>query len=304
MTNKFGNSEQSESISRNIPIVAEIGIQQNHAVVVSDRPAPNEHNYPKTEFLQGNITTPSYHAIDNLAQYHKVLYSSQGSALLIKDNELPIFISSGTAVILCPSEPWQILLGRGEHEWLLAYWDPEIAQVPLPINNVTTPIFALGCSPVVRDLSKRIIAGADNLGPFPNFTLAWINMLIHERGNENQHFHLTPMFNESLGAIQYLVDAIRNQPQKSWNLTEAAELAGYSPFHLSRLFKATANMGFPEFVDRCRAEIAINALISSQQSIILIAEQCGFGSPQALRNATREYTGFLPSELRIQTLND
>ncbi|ARU40357.1 hypothetical protein CCB80_04075 [Armatimonadetes bacterium Uphvl-Ar1] len=257
-------------------------------------------NYPEIQALQGFIVSPNYHMISELTEFHKIFYCSIGSALLIKEESTPVFISQGTAIHILPDEKWQILLGRGPQQWLFAHWIKNHSAIPTHSLMESRPFHVPSCSQVVGDLCKRAIEGIERLDRYPNFNLAWINMLVHERNKSVRHFRLTPLFNEAGGAIGELVHAIKTRPENNWSLSCAAAVAGYSPFHLSRLFKATANMGFPEFVDRCRTEIAIERVISSNDSIALISDQCGFGSPQAIRNALREFTGFLPSELRIQ----
>jgi AraC-like DNA-binding protein len=57
-------------------------------------------------------------------------------------------------------------------------------------------------------------------------------------------------------------------------------------------------MGFPEYVDRCRTEVAIRKLLEGAESMSFVAGDSGFGTPQAMRTAFREYTGFLPSEMK------
>lgn len=98
--------------------------------------------------------------------------------------------------------------------------------------------------------------------------------------------------------ISRLVNLVRENPCAPWTLKEAARIAGYSAFHLSRTFKATVGYGFPEFVDRCRAELALQVISNPAHTMEVVATQSGFGSTQAMRDAFRDYTGFLPSEVR------
>ncbi|MCU0316560.1 MAG: helix-turn-helix transcriptional regulator [Fimbriimonadaceae bacterium] len=95
-----------------------------------------------------------------------------------------------------------------------------------------------------------------------------------------------------------LMKAVKQDPTKAWSLKDAAYMAGYSAFHLSRTFRTLMDYGFPEFVDRCRTERALEFIISSDRSLDEIALSCGFGSTQAMRGACREYVGLLPSEIR------
>jgi AraC-like DNA-binding protein len=98
--------------------------------------------------------------------------------------------------------------------------------------------------------------------------------------------------------IQDLIKEARQNSSLSWPLKEAADKAGYSPFHFSRVFKQLVGYGFHEYVDRCRTEAAVEMLISSDTAVDLIASACGFGTTQGLRESVKEYLGLVPSELR------
>jgi len=99
-------------------------------------------------------------------------------------------------------------------------------------------------------------------------------------------------------SVQGLLEQVKKNPTGEWSLKEASNIAGYSPFHLSRTFKTLVGYGFPEFVDRCRTELAVAALVSSEEPVDDIASRCGFGSSHGLRESVKEYLGLLPSELR------
>ena len=75
-------------------------------------------------------------------------------------------------------------------------------------------------------------------------------------------------------------------------------MAGYSPFHFSRVCKQLVGYGFHEYVDRCRTECAIDMLVSTDSAVDLVASTCGFGTTQGLRESVKEYLGLVPSELR------
>jgi AraC-like DNA-binding protein len=96
-----------------------------------------------------------------------------------------------------------------------------------------------------------------------------------------------------------LIKRVRENPAGYWPLPEAARATGYSVQHFSRYFKSVVGYGFQSFVERCRTEIAIDQLRTTRDSVDSIAENCGFGAPQAMRNALREYIGLVPSDLRI-----
>lgn len=99
-------------------------------------------------------------------------------------------------------------------------------------------------------------------------------------------------------ALMSIAEKVRHDPAAYWPVPEAAKVAGYSPYHFSRVFKSTVGFGFQEFVDRCRTENALEHLRTSRRPVDDIAEECGFGQPQALRKSLRDYLSIVPSDLR------
>jgi AraC-like DNA-binding protein len=102
-------------------------------------------------------------------------------------------------------------------------------------------------------------------------------------------------------SLSELINAVREEPTAPWPLADAATRAGYSPFHFSRVFKSTVGCGFHEYVERCRTELAIEMLISTNNPVDVIDSSAGFGTPQSLRDSMKEYVGFVPSELRTMS---
>jgi len=98
--------------------------------------------------------------------------------------------------------------------------------------------------------------------------------------------------------IQELIKKVRGNPALPWPLRDAADEAGYSPFHFSRVFKNLVGYGFHEYVDRCRTECAVDMLCTTDNAVDLVASTCGFGTTQGLRESVKEYLGLVPSELR------
>ncbi len=101
-------------------------------------------------------------------------------------------------------------------------------------------------------------------------------------------------------AVKAVAKSVRAAPEGSWPLRTAAKMAGYSPFHFSRVFKALFGYGYREFVDRVRTERAVKMLLATDLHADKIAADCGFGSTQAFRESIRTYLGMVPSELRMK----
>lgn len=98
-------------------------------------------------------------------------------------------------------------------------------------------------------------------------------------------------------AFAELLEAVEADPAHAWNLTEAADQAGYSSFHFSRTFKQQVGCGFHEYLDRRRTEIAAMRLAQGA-SISEATQEAGFTSARSLRESLRDYLGLRPADFR------
>jgi AraC-like DNA-binding protein len=253
---------------------------------------------PSATLFNNSLDFPIYHNLSNNNDNLKLVYCATGGAILTNRNGNTHFLSAGSTMFIRTDENWSMLMGRGDQSWLFSEWSPSQLTVPSE-TIIQTEIFLIGkCSTVVRELTEIIKNNSSKIAQNPNLFIAWLNVLIHEKHLSTASFTLTPLRLVDAEPISKLIDLIKSTPQELWNLTRAAEIAGYSPFHLSRTFRTIANMGFPEYVDRCRTEVAIRKLLEGAESMSFVAGDSGFGTPQAMRTAFREYTGFLPSEMK------
>lgn len=79
---------------------------------------------------------------------------------------------------------------------------------------------------------------------------------------------------------------------------ELAFSAGFSRFHLARLFHHTTEETLEAFLRRIRLERAAYMLLNSDQSILEISLDCGYRSPESFSRGFRREFGSLPSEFR------
>jgi AraC-like DNA-binding protein len=99
--------------------------------------------------------------------------------------------------------------------------------------------------------------------------------------------------------IAEFLGGVRLDPAQSWPLRDAARMVGASdPFQFSKDCKSVIGIGFHEYVDRCRTELAVTMLAETDHAIDFIASTCGFGTTQGLREALKEYVGVTPQTLR------
>lgn len=99
-------------------------------------------------------------------------------------------------------------------------------------------------------------------------------------------------------SMKPLLEMVRKDPSRYWPVPEAANIVGYSGHHFSRVFKQHGGMKFQSYVERCRTSQALDMMLTTKQSVDIIASKTGFGAPQALRDAFKEILGVIPSDLR------
>lgn len=95
------------------------------------------------------------------------------------------------------------------------------------------------------------------------------------------------------------LDILEN-PRSGMDLTSLARVAGVSPRHLSRLFKAELGVGLAAYVELTRIDIARRLLEDSMTPIKVIAYASGFGSTATLRRAFLRRIGVTPLQYRYR----
>lgn len=116
------------------------------------------------------------------------------------------------------------------------------------------------------------------------------------------------MFNQYIqivaDAVKYIEGQLANQRHDvcaaKLNLADIAAAAGYSKFHLHRLFSETTGQTMHDYALRHRLTEAARQLVFSNQPLIEIALQSGYTSQQAFTSAFRAMYKLPPAEYRAQ----
>lgn len=80
------------------------------------------------------------------------------------------------------------------------------------------------------------------------------------------------------------------------SLERLAGIAGYSPYHFHRIFRGQVGESTDDYVRRLRMEKAAQSLRYRERSVLEIALDSGYGSPEAFSRAFHRNFGILPSE--------
>jgi AraC family transcriptional regulator len=87
-------------------------------------------------------------------------------------------------------------------------------------------------------------------------------------------------------------------------LGELAERAGYSPFHVARMFRRTTGLPLRRYRLRARLFAALPRILEPRSDLMQIGIDLGFSSHSHLTATFRGEFGFSPSELRRLVLNE
>lgn len=103
-----------------------------------------------------------------------------------------------------------------------------------------------------------------------------------------------------LNKLSAITSYIKDNYAKDLSLEGVAEIFGYSPAYLSRMFQKYAKINYKSYLQNIRVEYAYKELMNTPNSIGEIAEHNGFSDSRAFAKAFRKKYGILPSECRKQ----
>lgn len=102
----------------------------------------------------------------------------------------------------------------------------------------------------------------------------------------------------NLNKLSVITNYIKDNYTKELSLESLAEIFGYSPTYLSRMFQKYAGTNYKAYLQSVRVEYAHKELMNTDNSIGEIAEHNGFPDSRALAKAFRKKYGMLPSECK------
>ncbi len=96
----------------------------------------------------------------------------------------------------------------------------------------------------------------------------------------------------------FICDYINEHCTEDISLDDAAQLAGFSKYHFSRLFKCFTNVSFYKYVNQKRIAYAENLLIDPSLSVTEVALQSGFDSLSSFIRMFKIIKGVTPTEYK------
>lgn len=103
--------------------------------------------------------------------------------------------------------------------------------------------------------------------------------------------------------VESIIEYIENNLDSQLNLDVIAKEAGYSKFHLNRVFSEHVGCTIYKYIQMRRLTVAAGKLVHTRESIIEIAYDAHYGSQQSFTFAFRQEYGYSPQEYRAMRIH-
>ncbi|SCE73286.1 transcriptional regulator, AraC family with amidase-like domain [Micromonospora coriariae] len=117
-------------------------------------------------------------------------------------------------------------------------------------------------------------------------------------GGQSQFSVRTSVESTRNAVLRRVLDAVVDDPARSYDLAGMAALGGVSPRHLARLFRAELGTTPGGYLDRIRVEAARDLLERGDDTLDVVARRVGFGSPETMRRVFLRHVGVSPGAYR------
>lgn len=107
---------------------------------------------------------------------------------------------------------------------------------------------------------------------------------------------------ESSKIIRKTIDYIENNLEYQLSLEDIAKTAGYSKFHLNRVFVAHVGCTIYKYIQLRRLTIAAEQLVYTKKAIIEIAHEANYSSQQSFTFAFSQLYGHPPQAYRAKKI--
>lgn len=114
------------------------------------------------------------------------------------------------------------------------------------------------------------------------------------RFTDNKPTKQTEYVEKFMGVCEY----INNHCTEDLSLDEVADMAGFSKYHFSRLFKEFANVSFYKYLNNRRITYSERLLLDPNINVMEAASRSGFNSISAFMRMFKQIKGCTPTEFR------
>lgn len=226
----------------------------------------------------------------------KEFHLNPGDILIIPPGELHHLVAPPSGIrLIYLFDPSIISQIRG-YSYLLPYFSQ-----PILINRITcesiydteADLMIQMCNNYFSDDSLREILVYANMINFfvcyGHYRMSQDNIYRHSGARKQKKLQ------EKLNAV---LDYLDQNYMENVTLDQAADVAGFSKYHFSRIFKQCSGYNFNDYLSYLRIKSAEMLLIKSELSITEIAMQTGFSSLSTFNRTFKKIKNCTPSEYR------
>jgi transcriptional regulator GlxA family with amidase domain len=126
----------------------------------------------------------------------------------------------------------------------------------------------------------------------------WLVLYLRRPGGQTQFAAPVWMPRAKRAPIRDVQEAIEAEPAGPHSIPELARRASMSPRHFTRVFTDEVGEAPGAYVERIRTEAARRQLEETDDTVIVIAARCGFGTAETLRRNFVRRLGISPDQYR------
>jgi len=149
--------------------------------------------------------------------------------------------------------------------------------------------------PCVEEMAKLWEGGCEKileLARLHELSFRVLGLLLEEAKNKDIRA------NEALGRLSKALEAMRAKPEAKLSCRELASLAGLSPSRFNAVFRDVVGIAPKPYLQSLRLRKASMLLLSSDEPVYAIAEECGFASSCYFCRFFARQTGMTPAAFR------
>lgn len=114
----------------------------------------------------------------------------------------------------------------------------------------------------------------------------------------NEHLTTNAKRKSTIEKLNYISNHIAENYKDINSVTELAKMCYVSKSHLCRIFKQELGVSVSSYINNLKINAARELLLTTQMSVLDIAVECGFNSPQYFHKIFKSQLGCSPKEYR------
>ncbi|QUR67688.1 GlxA family transcriptional regulator [Mycobacterium spongiae] len=172
----------------------------------------------------------------------------------------------------------------------------EVDPDPIFIRSSQTVWTAAGVTAGI-DLALTLVE-SDHSTEVAQKVARWLVLYLRRPGGQTQFAAPVWMPRASRTPIRMVQEAIEAEPGGSHTIDDLAQRAAMSPRHFTRVFTDEVGEAPGQYVERIRTEAARRQLEETNDTVVVIAGRCGFGTAETMRRNFIRRVGIPPDQYR------